>query len=342
MRHWNPMVALIPCALLFACSSDDFKARRAHCPEGMELCYGQCVVVGDCPAVGGAGASGSAGESGAAGISGSAGASGGAGESGTAGVSGGAGTGTSADCMDTSSALGAFSGQYDGSFLPVIGGGKSYFLQTNWWGDFQGQRVSYDGLAFTVSNQLADVGTSGAPAGYPSMFIGSYAGHTTAGSYLPKRVASLQSVPTKLLTNLDTIDTANLNAAYDVWFTASPLPLPSTQYDPGAGGAFLMVWLYDPANRQPRGYNQVPAHAVSGVSGAWDVWIDHSDPPCISYVSTTPLSGLTFDLKDFIKDSVDNGYGITNDMYLSVIFAGFEIWSGAEGAQVESFCAAVQ
>jgi len=48
---------------------------------------------------------------------------------------------------------------------------------------------------------------------------------------------------------------------------------------------------------------------VSGVPGKWDVWVDPSDPLCISYVASDPIDGLTFDLNNFIQDSVTKQYG---------------------------------
>jgi hypothetical protein len=80
---------------------------------------------------------------------------------------------------------------------------------------------------------------------------------------------------------------------------------------------------------------------VNGVPGAWDVWIDNTDPLCISYVSTTRLDSLEFDLNKFIQDSVTNKYGITSSMYLSIVFAGFEIWGGGNDLQTKQFCAKV-
>jgi hypothetical protein len=122
------------------------------------------------------------------------------------------------------------------------------------------------------------------------------------------------------------------------------------QNNPGKGGAYLMVWMYKPSAHQPR--NGVPgtggtatpnyaAQSVSGVPGTWDVWIDKTDPLCISYVSSEPLDGLSYDLNNFIQDSVTKQYGITSSMYLSLVFAGFEIWSGGDGLQAKQFCAAV-
>ena len=53
----------------------------------------------------------------------------------------------------------------------------------------------------------------------------------------------------------------------------------------------------------------------------------------------------TGDLNKFIRDAVDNrtsGSGtITDAMYLTNIFAGYEIWKGGFGPQTNSFCAAV-
>jgi hypothetical protein len=111
-----------------------------------------------------------------------------------------------------------------------------------------------------------------------------------------------------------------------------------------------MVWMFKPDARRPRGGvpqsagdNQAnfTGHAVTGVPGTWDVWIDKTDPLCISYVASEPIDGLAYDLNDFIQDSVTNQYGITASMYLSIVFAGTEIWSGGDGFEVKQFCAAV-
>jgi hypothetical protein len=105
-----------------------------------------------------------------------------------------------------------------------------------------------------------------------------------------------------------------------------------------------MVWLFKPEGRQPRGGvggspNQI-GHTIEGVEGAWDVWLDPSTtfPPCVSYVSVTPREALEFDLAGFIRDAVKNNFIVTQNMYLSVIFAGFEIWGGGDGIQMKKFC----
>jgi hypothetical protein len=248
------------------------------------------------------------------------------------------------DCNDVSATSGTVSMQFGAAEL-MAGAGKSYYLQSNWWHAFSSETEDYAGLSFAVHNAqdaAVDAGDNN-PMGFPSIFIGQYAGHGTMGSNLPMQVSAITSVPTIYKTNNSSIGTSNHNAAYDVWLTKGSAPLTTKQVSPGAGGAYLMVWMFKPTNRQPRGRDT--GHTglvVNGVSGTWDVWIDSStDPPCVSYVSTTPLDGLQFDLKNFIQDSVGNQYGITSSMYLSIVFGGFEIWGNADGLELSQFCATV-
>ncbi len=299
------------------------------------------------------GSGGTAGSGGAAGSGGMAGTGGGAGNGGaTGGTTGVGGTTTTVDCADTSTTSLSFTKQYQDGEIAVTGSTKTYHTMTNWWYKFGGQTVAIDGLSMTVGNSA---GTSvpasdGNPMGFPTIFIGSYQNHTTVGSNLPLQVSTIKSVPTIFSTNASTLDTSNFNATYDVWFTATNAKLGAMSSSPGKGGAYLMVWLYKPADRQPRGGSSSttgasPNHSaqtVNGVPGTWDVWVDGStDPPCISYVSSSPLDALSYDLNDFIKDAVANNYGVTNSMYLSIVFAGFEIWAGGDGLQTKQFCASV-
>jgi hypothetical protein len=268
----------------------------------------------------------------------------------TSGAAGNATGGTSStplsqvDCTDTATDTTALPERYSSVAVKVTDKDKVYQAATNWWHKFTAQTVTLNGLGFTVANSdnLSVPQTDGAPIGYPTLYVGSYSGSAGTGSNLPKQVSALTSVPTIFDTNGLDFDNSNYNAAYDVWFTKTGTPLPAAQYNPGKGGAYLMVWLFDPRDRQPRGTNKAPAHTVEGVPGTWDVWVDPSDPPCISYVSTTPLSGLAFDLNDFIKDNVTNGYGVTDSMFLSVVFAGFEIWGGGDGLKLKQYCTNVK
>ena len=290
------------------------------------------------------------GNSGAGGATGSGGA---AGSTGVGGSAGAGGTSSTLACADTSTTALSFTKQYQDGEIAVTGSTKTYHAMTNWWhtGTYKNQSVAIKGLSMTVGNSggASVPASDGSPLGFPSIFIGSYSGHATVGSNLPKKVSDIKSVPTIFSTNASSLDTSNMNATYDVWFTASGTALGSMSSSPGAGGAYLMVWLYKPADRQPRGGTgeatgaspNHPGQTVSGVPGTWDVWVDSSDPPCISYVSSTPIDELTFDLNNFIQDSVTQKYGVTSSMYLSIVFAGFEIWSGGDGLTTKQFCAAV-
>ncbi len=305
------------------------------CLDGQELCGSTCVPTGTCQPTATAGTGGSGGK-------------GATGGSAAVTATGGAQTATSAPtkgasprCADVSSTQAYLTTDFGVTMVRVDGVDKQYLMQANWWGWYDQETENVDGLSFSVANPTGATSYGDAPMGYPSFFIGSYAGHSPTGSNLPKQVSALTNVYTVFSTNASSKGYSNYNAAYDVWLTETGTPLPSYQYDPGAGGAYLMVWLFMPSDRQPRGWNTHPGQAVAGLPGTWDVWIDPSNPPCISYVSTTPLDKLDYDLNDFIQDAVAKNYGITSSMYLSIIFAGFEIWGGADGLQAKAFCANV-
>jgi hypothetical protein len=265
--------------------------------------------------------------------------------SGGSGRSSGGSSGTtfaaSNNCTDHATLRTVVNTDFGGTFIPVDGVSKQYYFQANWWGMYDRESEALDGLSFSVANPTGAASYGDMPMGYPSLFIGSYAGHATSGSNLPKKVSALTKVYTSFSTNASSMGYSNYNAAYDVWLTATGTALPEYQYDPGVGGAYLMVWLFKPTDRQPRGFNAHPRQTVRDLAGTWDVWVDSSNPPCISYVSTTPLDQLDFDLNNFIQDSVTNGYGITGSMYLSIIFGGFEIWGDANGLRAKAFCANV-
>lgn len=322
--------------------------------SGGTTASGGANVTGGSKASGGSSGTGgsTSGGTGSGGVTGPGGATATGGTMGSGGATATGGSTASVDCTDSSTTALSFTKQYENGSIAVTGSTKTYYTMTNWWHKFSGQTVKLNGLSMTVGNpQGASVPSSdGNPMGFPTIFIGSYQGHTTVGSNLPKQVSAIKSVPTIFSTNASTLDTSNMNATYDVWFTATSATLGTASSSPGKGGAYLMVWLYKPSARQPRGGTgqatgaapNFPAQTVAGMPGTWDVWVDSStDPPCISYVSSTPLDALSFDLDNFIEDAVTQNYGITTSMYLSLVFAGFEIWSGGDGLQTKQFCAGV-
>jgi hypothetical protein len=257
-------------------------------------------------------------------------------------------TPASPNCTDVSTDESMQASQSGVTVVDVLGKDKNYFFHANWWktGAYNKQTEDQIGLSFTVANPANAGSPDNDPAGYPSFYIGgSYSGRSaTKGSNLPKQVSALKgsTINTVLATNANSKGRSNYNVAYDVWFTSSSAALPNNQYTPGTGGAYLMVWLFMPSDRQPRGQKSQSGKTINGVPGNWDVWIDRTNPPCISYVHSSGVETLDFDLNKFIQDSVSNNYGITNSMYLYLIFGGFEIWRGGDGLQMKAFCADVQ
>jgi cellulose 1,4-beta-cellobiosidase len=297
---------------------------------------------------GSGGTTGTGGTVGTGGKVGTGGAPGSGGKTGTGGATGTGGTSQpgSIDCTDVSTDTYSIKDQYGSTQITLDNNPKkTYYMMANWWGTpYNNQTETINGLGFTMANPSSTPSSNPSnPLGFPSIFIGTYQTRGTQGSGLPKQVSSLTSVPTIFSTNADTKGTSNYNATYDVWFTQTNALVSGT--DPGAGGAFLMVWLFSPSDRRPRGSIKAGGTVVSGVKGGWDVWVDSSNSPrpCLSYVSNTTLSSLEFDLNYFIQDAVQNNYGIiTSSQYLSIIFAGFEVWGGGDGLQVKKFCANVK
>jgi hypothetical protein len=240
-------------------------------------------------------------------------------------------------------------GELDGPWGSIYAtiAGQQYFLQINEWGSKSPQTMAHGGdYFFRMTVQQATTGTNGtgAPTGYPSMFIGSNSGHTTADSNLPKAISDIQSVRTTWIWNdngtLGDTETNIFNAAYDVWFNQDA----SQSTSSGPTGGYLMVWLYDPPNAEPIG--GAPAFTgvtIDGVEGTWDIWIGlNGTRPCISYVRTETTLELSFDLKHFIDDATTRQGGIDPSWALTNVFTGFEIWQGAQDVETTAFCAIVE
>jgi hypothetical protein len=231
--------------------------------------------------------------------------------------------------------------------------GKSYVVQNNAWNDAsqQGAQVlQFTGNSFVVTQQTAG-GVGDVPLGFPSIFVGrnGFRGpndsQTTAlDDNLPIQVSAINSIPTRFSHNAS----GDANATYDVWFAAQP---PQGEYQT-ATGAFLMVWTYKPGNRNAIGGFGGGTPQQATVDGRqWNLFTggraEAGDPgagnaPVISYVVPNgSIADYSFDLNLFIEDAV--GRGLLNpNLFLTDIFAGFEIWSGGTGLRVNEFTVNVQ
>lgn len=239
--------------------------------------------------------------------------------------------------------------------VKVAKDGEEYIIQNNNWGNPSGtnQTLSYSDNSFKITGTTGNGDGSGAPASFPSIYIGNNGNTansmTTKGTdNLPKQISSMSSVQTTF-TWTGTCG-SGFNAAYDVWFAAQP---PTTTYEDAVSG-FVMVWLCDPngtASPQPVGSVKESNVTVSGVSGSWDVWVGprgtsgssvNSNNPVVSFVAKTTVNTLTFDLLNFIKYA--SKHGIDSSWYLTDVFAGFEIWNGgsSNGIGVSNFTCVVK
>jgi hypothetical protein len=234
--------------------------------------------------------------------------------------------------------------------IKVVGlDGESYVVNNNAWGVNSAdgtQQLRYTANSFEILQQSAGPGGDSSPASFPSIYIGANGaqsgvnGATTAGDNpLPIQVSDITTLPTTFRHNASNGD---YNATYDVWFAPTA---PSTEYDT-ALAAFLMVWTYKPANRVAIG-GRVATANVAGRD--WGLFVGprggggpDANLPVISYVNEGPsVQSFSFDLKLFMNDAITRNTGLTANMFLTDVFAGFEIWSGGAGLRVDEFSAVI-
>jgi hypothetical protein len=231
----------------------------------------------------------------------------------------------------------------------VLVGGENYIIQNNNWGNPAGSDciLSYVNNSFTVDTCTGS-GQS-APAAFPSIYIG--ANGNTANGVLSTSTTDEMPIQISNIANIATTfrysgGSGSYNATYDIWFANAP---PAVEYGDGIDG-FVMVWLRDPGDRQPIG-SDMGAVTIAGQS--WNVWVGprgdgpegYNDAPVVSFVNPTQddnsraQSFVDVNLKEFLTAA--GGYGIGANMYLTDVFAGFEIWNGGQGLKVDEFKAVV-
>jgi hypothetical protein len=230
-------------------------------------------------------------------------------------------------------------------------GGEDYIIQNNNWGNPAGSDciLSFLNNSFTVTTCTGS-GAS-APAAFPSIYQGNN-GNTANGvlstkskDAMPIQINQIGSIPTSFRYSGGS---GSYNATYDIWFANSP---PTGEYKDGIDG-FAMVWLRDPGDKQPIGTQQGSV-MIGGQS--WNVWVGprgdgpegYNDAPVVSFVNPTQddnsraQSFVNKNLLEFINAATMSNRGLTPTMYLTDIFAGFEIWNGGAGLKVDEFTAKV-
>ncbi|PRX99795.1 GH12 family glycosyl hydrolase domain-containing protein [Allonocardiopsis opalescens] len=217
-------------------------------------------------------------------------------------------------------------GQYDS--LRVDGG--RYIVQNNVWGASTRQCIDVNGTSFTVTVAEHNNSTSGAPAGYPSIYAGCHYRNCTTNSGMPRQVSSMNTVTSSWSTSAPS--SGVYNVAYDLWYDADPNA-------PAQNDAELMIWLRHQGDIQPIGQRVASNVQVAGAS--WDIWQGNIGWNVISFIRTSPTNSVSnLNLRAFTDEAVRRG-AVQRSWYLTSIQAGFEPWRGGAGLATHSFSTTV-
>ena len=230
--------------------------------------------------------------------------------------------------------------------VKVNAGGHDYIIQNNNWGtpDGSNQTLTYKNNSFKIT------GTTGsgqsAPASFPSIYIGNN-GNTANGVFstksndgLPALVSSITSITSTF--RYSPSISGDINATYDIWFAKSA---PTAEYKDGIDG-FVMIWLHAPGNKHPIGFENGKAGTETIANASWDVYkgprgagpAGNNNAPVISFINPTgddsrAQNFTNVDIKKFIDVAISK-YSLPNNLYLTDVFAGFEIWNGSSSANL--------
>ncbi|CAL9596416.1 GH12 family glycosyl hydrolase domain-containing protein [Streptomyces sp. enrichment culture] len=204
-----------------------------------------------------------------------------------------------------------------------------YVVQNNRWGTSATQCVTATDTGFRLTQADGSVPTNGAPKSYPSVFNGCHYTNCSPGTALPAQVSTISSAPSSI--SYGYVADAVYNASYDIWLD----PTPRTD---GVNRTEIMIWFNRVGPIQPIG-SQVGTATVGGRT--WAVWTgSNGSNDVISFVAPSAISSWSFDVMDFVDETVARGMA-QNNWYLTSVQAGFEPWQNGAGLAVNSFSSTV-
>jgi chitodextrinase len=204
-----------------------------------------------------------------------------------------------------------------------------YVVQNNRWGTSATQCINVTATGFQITQADGATATNGAPKSYPSVFNGCHYTNCSPGTNLPMRISSISSATSSI--SYTFVSNAVYDAAYDIWLD------PTAKTD-GVNQTEIMIWFNRVGPIQPVG-SQTATATVGGRS--WEIWTGNNGANnVISFVSPTAIPSMSFNLMDFINQTVSRGLA-TNAWFLTSIQAGFEPWQAGAGLAVNSFSATV-
>ncbi len=264
--------------------------------------------------------------------------------SGSGGATGTGGTTTKPECdygttvvaspsqlgMGTQSGSGSTSNQFQKA--DVTRSGVSYQFSANGWGPgFSNQNISWNGTSFNVTLN-GSPGSSGQPAGFPTMYCGKYSDGQSGACGLPAQISTTTSIKTGMRWTAGG-NTADYNTSYDIWL--------------GDGSnlqSYLMVWLHFPQGQRPAGYLIFDCVTVEGAPGVWDIWAGTvGGKTVISYVRPKgdDYTEVEFDVLDFYRDAIARpdkpSWKQLAGTHVNSVAGGFEIWQSVSNLKLDDF-----
>ncbi|WP_416968059.1 GH12 family glycosyl hydrolase domain-containing protein [Streptomyces sp. 4F14] len=204
-----------------------------------------------------------------------------------------------------------------------------YVVQNNRWGTSQAQCVTSTDTGFRVTRADGSVPTNGAPKSYPSVFNGCHYTVCSPGTSLPKQVSGISSAPSSI--SYGYVSDAVYNASYDIWLD----PTPRTD---GVNRTEIMIWFNRVGTIQPIGS---PVGNVTVGGRSWQMWQGgNGTNDVLSFVAPSAIDSWSFDVMDFVRQTVARGLA-QNNWYLTSVQAGFEPWQNGTGLAVNSFSSSV-
>jgi hypothetical protein len=213
-------------------------------------------------------------------------------------------------------------------FATVVSG--NYVIMNNRWGTSATQCINTTASGFSIIQQDGTGNLSGAPTAYPAIYLGCHYSNCSPG-FSPRQISSFSNATSTI--SLSYPGSGTWDAAYDIWLNAD------TNVS-GVQDTEIMIWLNHQGSIQPVGGQNGSAN-VGGRS--WTVWTgNNGSNNVVSYVSSSAIGSYSFNVRDFIMDTLSRGsqYGNTS-WYLTSIQAGFEPWIGGVGLTVNSFSASI-
>ncbi len=207
----------------------------------------------------------------------------------------------------------------------------NYVIMNNRWGSNSPQCINTTSNGFSITQQDGTGNLSGAPVSYPALYLGCHYSNCSPGSPLPAQISSMGNANSTISVTYPGGGT--WDAAYDIWLNAD------TNVS-GVQDTEIMIWLHHQGSIQPIG-SQTGSVTLAGRS--WAVWTgSNGQNNVVSYVSSSAITSLSFNARDFILDTFSRGsqYGNTS-WYLTSMQAGFEPWIGGVGLAVNSFSATI-